>query len=254
MPQSSTRLDLPYIQPAQAQKHVTHNEAIERLDAIVQLAVEAVDVTAPPGAPLEGQTWAVGTGATGAWVGHDGALASYRGGGWLYLAPQEGWQAYVTAEAQVRLYDGANWVVLSGGSVSFENLPGVGINTTSDTTNRLSVAADATLLNNAGTGHQLKINKAGTGDTASLLFQSAFSGRAEMGLAGTDDFAVKVSDGTGWFTGLTVQGADGTVQINQLLTLPPRAEPVSAAAGDIYFDSTTSKLRCHDGTSWNDLF
>lgn len=255
MSQTSARLDLPFIQPAQAQKHVTHNEAIELLDVIVQLTLQDVDTIAPPVSPLDGQTWAIGTGATGVWAGQDGALASFRGGGWLFLSPQAGWQAFTAADSQMRLYDGANWGVLTGGgTVSFDNLPSVGINATSDTTNRLSVSADATLLNNAGAGHQVKVNKAGTADTASLLFQSAFSGRAEMGLAGDDDFAVKVSDGTAWFTGLTVQGADGTVQVNELLSLPPRAEPASGSAGDIYFDSTTSKLRCHDGTAWNDLF
>jgi hypothetical protein len=75
-----------------------------------------------------------------------------------------------------------------------------------------------------------------------------------MGLAGNDDFAVKVSDGATWFTGLTVLGSTGAVQINEVLSLPPRAQPASGTAGDVYFDSTTSKLRCFDGTLWQDLF
>jgi hypothetical protein len=75
-----------------------------------------------------------------------------------------------------------------------------------------------------------------------------------MGLAGSDDFTVKVSDGTTWFTGLTVSGTTGAVQINEVLSLPPRAEPATATAGDIYFDVTLSKLRCFDGTLWQDLF
>ena len=154
----------------------------------------------------------------------------------------------------MRVYNGANWIASSDGSVSFDNLPGVGINATADVTNKLSVSADATLLNNAGTGHQLKINKATSGDTASLLYQSGFSGRAEMGLAGNNDFAVKVSDGVTWFTGLTVLGTSGAVQINEVLSLPPRSEPASSSAGDVYFDSATSKLRCFDGTFWQDLF
>lgn len=255
MSQTSSRLSLPLIQPAQAQKHVTHNEAIELLDMIVQLRLEDIDTNAPPPAPQEGQTWGVGDTPSGPWAGQAGQLASFRGGGWLFVAPQTGWQAYVTATDTISVYTGANWGSSGvNGTVDFDNLSGVGINTLSDTTNRLSVSADATLLNNAGTGHQLKINKATTSDTASLLYQSGFSGRAEMGLAGTDDFAIKVSDGTTWFTGLTVQGASGTVQINEILALPPRTTPAGAQAGDIYFDSTTSKLRCFDGAVWQDLF
>lgn len=255
MSQTSPRLTLPLIQPAQAQKHVTHNEAIELLDTLVQLTLQDVDMNAPPPAPGEGQTWGLGSAPTGAWAGQAGQLASFRGGGWLFVTPQTGWQAYVTTSGDIRLYDGTNWVATGGGgAISFDNLPGVGINATSDSTNRLSVSADATLLNNAGSGHQLKINKAGPSDTASLLYQSAFSGRAEMGLAGNDDFAIKVSDGTSWFTALTALGTSGAVQINAVLSLPPRSQPASGTAGDVYFDSTTAKLRCFDGTVWQDLF
>lgn len=253
MSDKSTRLALPYIQPAQAQKHVTHNEAIELLDMIVQLTLQDVDLDTPPGTPAEGETWAIGATPTGAWAGQAGALASFRGGGWLFATPRAGWQGYVVSSGDMRRYNGTNWVT-HGGISSFNNLPAVGVNTTADTTNRLSVSADATLLNHAGSGHQMKINKAGSGDTASLLYQSGFSGRAEMGLAGNDDFAIKVSDGSTWFTGLTVQGTSGAVQINEVLSLTPRSTPISATAGDIYFDSASTKLRCFDGSTWQDLF
>jgi hypothetical protein len=74
-----------------------------------------------------------------------------------------------------------------------QNIGEVGVNTTADTINRLSVAAEATLLTHAGAGHQLKVNKAVASDTASLLFQTGSPARAEMGTTGTDDFAIKVS-------------------------------------------------------------
>ena len=47
-------LGLPYIMAAQSQKHVTHNEAIRALDAVVQLSVLDRDLSAPPGSPVEG--------------------------------------------------------------------------------------------------------------------------------------------------------------------------------------------------------
>ena len=66
------------------------------------------------------------------------------------------------------------------------------------------------MLNHEGAGHQLKLNKAGTGDTASLLFQTDWSGRAEMGTAGEDDFSIKVSaDGSTWTTALAFDAATG---------------------------------------------
>ncbi|MFN3315094.1 MAG: DUF2793 domain-containing protein, partial [Hyphomonas sp.] len=59
MAEYSPRLNLPFIQQAQAQKHVTHNEAIERLDLLVQLVVEGFGATTPPVDPQEGQIWAL---------------------------------------------------------------------------------------------------------------------------------------------------------------------------------------------------
>ena len=45
------------------------------------------------------------------------------------------------------------------------------------------------------------------------------------------------------------------LHVDDVMRLEPRASaPSSPAAGDIYFDSTLSKLRCYDGTAWNDLF
>jgi hypothetical protein len=72
------------------------------------------------------------------------------------------------------------------------------------------VKAEATLLSHDGAGHQLKINKKTGPDTASLLYQSNWSGRAEMGLAGSDDWSIKVSpDGSGWTEALRITAATG---------------------------------------------
>jgi hypothetical protein len=204
MSDTSPRLDLPYIQSAQAQKHVTHNEALRVLDVLVQLTVEAFGATTPPTLPLEGDVYALGSGANGAWSGQDGALAVWVDGNWQFHMPQIGWQATLAASAEIRVWTGTSWQPVSA-TIDFDNLDGVGVNTASDTINRLAVAAPATLLSHEGAGHQLKINKAATGDTAALLFQTNWSGRAQLGLAGEDAFSIKLSaDGVIWDEALRV--------------------------------------------------
>lgn len=215
MPDTSPNLALPYLLPAQAQKHVTHNEALQRLDAVTQLVVEAFGATTPPGSPGVGLVWAVGSGATGDWAGKAGKLALRVAGGWTFLDPLEGWRAWGRAEAQLRIWRGTSWQVLP-----LENLPGLGISTTSDATNRLSVVSPASLFSHDGAGHQMKLNKADAAQTASLLYQSNWSGRAEMGLAGTDDFSIKVSaDGSAWTTALSIAQATGAVSLPAGATL-----------------------------------
>ncbi|MGR3458087.1 MAG: hypothetical protein ACU0FO_09305 [Pseudooceanicola nanhaiensis] len=76
--------------------------------------------------------------------------------------------------------------------------------------NRLAIAAESSLYSHDGAGHRLKLNKAAPGETATLLFQSDWSGRAEMGLAGSDVWSLKVSpDGSAWTTALQVNAATG---------------------------------------------
>mgnify|MGYP003782882907 FL=1 len=62
----SPRLDLPFIMAGQALKHITHNEALQRLDALVQPLVESTTLTTPPASPLPGEAWIVPSDATGA--------------------------------------------------------------------------------------------------------------------------------------------------------------------------------------------
>jgi len=207
---ATAKLALPYIQSSQAQKHVTHNEALRALDALVQASVVSKDVTAPPSLPADGDCYVVPSGASGDWFGHDGALAVWQENAWVFHAPNEGWTVWVSDLDALWSYDGAAWVETAPPE-SWQNQPMLGVNTTADTTNRLSVSAPATLLTGEGAGHQLKINKATDTDTASLLFQSNGTGHAEMGLAGGTDFSIKTSDGTSWFTAIKCASADGRV-------------------------------------------
>lgn len=206
MSQISPRLALPYLQPSQAQKHVTLNEALQQLDAIVQLSISGFDATTPPAAPEAGEVHALGTGASGLWAGQDGRLALWQGSGWQFLSPQEGWLAWDLTSGGLRLWQGSGWQGLHDG------LAGLGIGTAADATNRLSIASDASLFSHDGAGHQMKLNKATDSDTASVLFQSGWTGHAEMGLAGDTDFSLKLSaDGSTW---VTVLRADpGGVQL-----------------------------------------
>ena len=68
----SAKLTLPYILPNQAQKHVTLNESLRRLDALVQISVISMTEAAPPADPSEGDRYVVADGATGAWDRGDG--------------------------------------------------------------------------------------------------------------------------------------------------------------------------------------
>lgn len=204
MPDTTARLGLPIMAAAQAQKHVTYNEALQILDSITQLVLNGMNSETPPTSPSQGELHALGQSPTGAWQNQAGALAQWQNGQWIFIAPQEGWLAWDMPANQVVTHTSGNWSPL------LQNLAALGIATHADPTNRLSVASAATLLTHAGAGHQLKLNKAGAGETAALLYQSNWAGHAEIGLTGDNNFHIKTSpDGSSWTEALTLNATTG---------------------------------------------
>lgn len=200
-------LALPLLQAAQEQKHIPHNEALCRLEILVQAVVQSRSLSLPPDSPAEGARFLIPAGAAGDWAGRDGQIAAFLQGGWLYLSAQEGWQIWLADEALLLRHIGGAWLSAAAQEAEVARL---GINTTAAGANRLALAGEASLFTHEGAGHQIKVNKAAAGETASLLFQTAWGGRAELGTSGSDDFALKVSvDGSAWITALSVARATG---------------------------------------------
>ena len=391
MPNPTANLALPNILGSQAQKHVTHNEALRLLDGIVQLGVLNRTLTAPPGSPAEGDRHVVAGGATGLWAGWDGSVAFWTDGAWFRLVPRPGWLAHVAAENALLVWTGSAWTApaalgaipdtdfglvddgdptkkvvfeLSGiatgttrtltlpdvtgeiavlaGSQSFTgaktfagtltvsaaaaslgtatgdaayglgtgitasgNTKSVDIGTggaagsttlvtlgpvtagaagqmvintalvtfasqvtdvsmpaanltalhlglggaSADASNRLSVNAPATLLNHAGAGHEVTVNKAAAGDDASLAFKTGFSARALAGLLGSDDFTLKVSpDGSSFLDGLVADRNTGRVRLLAGLALDALAgDPGAPADGWLWHNGATGQLRARIG-------
>lgn len=122
----SPRLSLPYLHPSQAQKHVTHNEALRLLDLLVQPVVLSRSTTSPPSDPLLGMCYVVASGAEGAFAGQAGKIAAYEVSGWAFLTPVAGWRVLVLDEAVEIRFDGTTWV---GPEASTLRLAGLGIGT-----------------------------------------------------------------------------------------------------------------------------
>ena len=87
---ATPKLGLPYLAANQAQKHVTVNESLRLLDALIQIAVESAALATPPASPAEGQSWIVAAAPTGAWAGQAGKLAAWQDGAWVFHTPRDG--------------------------------------------------------------------------------------------------------------------------------------------------------------------
>ena len=221
MPSSqSARLNLPYVAAGQLQKHVTVNEALTRLDGLIQTAVISRTVAAQPVDPQDGDLYILPESRSGAvwstWGAGDLVRAEF--GGWTRVPVPVGMVAVVLDEGQLVVRDGAGWSAptLSGGAI--QNLTGLGLNTTADAANPFAARINSALLTarpvaEGGTGAlRLVLNKDAGADVMSVLFQRGYSGRAELGLIGDDELSLKVSaDGSTWREAFRVDPDDGRV-------------------------------------------
>ncbi|MFZ0269429.1 DUF2793 domain-containing protein [Caulobacter sp.] len=170
---ATPRLSLPYVAAGQAQKHITVNEALARLDGLVQLAVESRSVAAQPASPGEGVIWILPIAATGpVWGGKSpNLMARFEAGAWAFLTPNAGCMAWVKDEGQALVFDGAIWTPISstfkavnaakssfGAATRFEileqevTLSGASVATTMVIPNRSTVHAVSTRTSVAITG------------------------------------------------------------------------------------------------------
>ena len=230
MSDATTHLLLPYILAAQAQKHVTHNEALRLLDGLVQLSVRGAARTAPPPDPNDGDRFLVAPGATGDWSGWDNSIAYWVDGAWMQLPPRPGWRTWVEefdgsanspgeslpGERLLLVYDGATWIGTT--PTALQNLAFLGLGTTADGSNPFSAKLNAALwtaktVAEGGTGDPFyTMNKEAAGDDLGLTLQTNFVTKALVGLFGSDGFRLAVSaDGSTFFDGLSVDNATGIV-------------------------------------------
>ncbi|MDR7039429.1 hypothetical protein J2X36_004205 [Methylobacterium sp. BE186] len=222
---TTRHLALPLLAAAQAQKHVTHNEALTLLDALVQLACLDKDRTAPPPNPAEGDRYLLAApNPTGAWAGLSGQIARFEDGVWIGLQPRPGWLAYLADEGELYLYGAAGWAPLRTTIQSLQNLGRLGINTGADGANRLAVKADAALFSwddvTPGSGHmRVSLNRRSSTEEAALVLQSGYQTRALFGLLGNDLVGLKVSaDGTAYAQGFSVHPTSGCFGLGQTAT------------------------------------
>jgi hypothetical protein len=240
---------MPFIEAAQAQKHVTHNAALQLLDVVVMLSVLDRDLATPPGTPADGDRYLVAASGAGAWSGQDGKIAAWQDGAWSLHTPKAGWFIWIADEGSFLIFDGTNW---TGGAT--QNAAHLGVNTTADATNKLAVASSAVLFNHAGDDVRLKLNKNGGGDNVSFLFQTGFSGRAEIGCLGNDDFVFKTSpDGAAFDTGLTlVNAASGVPRLPSFIVagLPSAAAAGAGALAFVTDASGGAVTAFSNGSAW----
>jgi len=148
----------------------------------------------------------------------------FRDENWQFFQPNAGWLCWIEDEKACLAFDPQDgWAPLaanaSGGGGLSDQLSRLGINTAANDQNRLSVKADATLLDNQSEDHRVVINKNAEADTSSVVFQSGYTGHAEIGLMGDNEFRLKTSaNGLDWQTPFKVALSTGQVQASSVAT------------------------------------
>ncbi len=109
---TTPKLTLSYIASSQAQKEVTHNDALNDLDFLAKTSVINTATNEPPATPSTGDSYIIGPAPTGAWAGFAGYLTGYYAG-WSIKQPMAGWTAWTQNDNRVMYYTGSAWALLT---------------------------------------------------------------------------------------------------------------------------------------------
>ena len=112
MPDLETgRHRLPLLAVSQAQKEVTHNEALILIDALVHMAVENTLSLPPVVADADtGKCWLIGAAPIGVWAGRQGQIAIWTGGSWRFSLPQNGMRLWNKAAVRQSHFNAGQWI------------------------------------------------------------------------------------------------------------------------------------------------
>jgi hypothetical protein len=176
---NTSNLALPYLAVGQAQKHVTVNESLRKLDAIIQLSVVSATTAAEPSTPTDGAVYIIPSGKSGThWSAFaNGSLGYYRDGAWVEIAPREGWLAFVKDTDQLLVYSGSAWSLFPAA-------------------NLLAVSATDKLIgrssSGAGAAEEIACTAAGRAliDDANAAAQRTTLGLSSMAIQGASSVAI----------------------------------------------------------------
>jgi hypothetical protein len=108
---TTSRHLLPFLTVAQAQKEITHNEALIRIDALLHPVVED-EIATPPVllAADAGKCWLIAEPATGIWQGKANQIACWTGGSWRYVPPVQSMTVRNNASSTDVVWVNGQWI------------------------------------------------------------------------------------------------------------------------------------------------
>ena len=100
---STPRRQLPFLYSGQAQREFFVNEALSRIDMLLNPVVEQV-LSTPPETPVSGSCYIVGDQPTDDWIGHTDSLAGWIDGQWTFASPTSGLVVHERSSASSLVY------------------------------------------------------------------------------------------------------------------------------------------------------
>lgn len=109
---STTNSGMSLLATSPSQPEVTLNKNLWNTDALVQLTIDDLDLSEPPGSPAEGGVYVLAASASvsSPWAGvNPGNLAHYFNSSWTFYTPKQGWRGWVKDEEKFVRFEVSTW-------------------------------------------------------------------------------------------------------------------------------------------------
>lgn len=251
---TTSRLKMPLITESQAQKHITHNEALQMLDVFVNGSLKSITVTTPPGSPTEGDAYFIPGGGSGDWAAYVGYIAHWFNFQWYFYEVPTNIILYIEDDAAPKRYDGTTWNVEGSGGKVYVDASGGNATLTAQ-------QSSADVIQIGGSGSALTLTLDALEKTWTILNDSSANVTVSTGAGGTVFVeagfqANVVGDGTGIRPAFTI-APDG-LKVGNVLNPPLYSTSSTPSAssnyGAVIFvtdgDAGSPCLAVSDGGTW----
>ncbi|HJD59257.1 MAG TPA: DUF2793 domain-containing protein [Rickettsia endosymbiont of Omalisus fontisbellaquei] len=105
----TNRLKLPLLYIGQAQKEITHNEALNLLDVLVNPVAQEININSPPTDLKIGKLYVIGLEPTGEFKDHKNKIAQRLENSWRFIKPQKWLEIAYSKDGTKYRFTGKEW-------------------------------------------------------------------------------------------------------------------------------------------------
>ena len=205
---------IPLLFQNQAHKDIVFNEALSKIDSLIHLSVIDIFINSEPENIKDGDSYIISNNPNDIFSNHSCKIAYYNIG-WKFITPTEGMRVWVQSKKSLYIYIENNWIKFDNTATKDSDtnvFNSLAVNTNISDSHKLAICSNNSLFTTEDSSVRITLNKSGSNNFSSIIFQDDWQGKAEIGLLNNNNFVFKNStNGVDFREIFVIENNSGTI-------------------------------------------